>query len=51
MRTFQEIVAQVDALLPISETSSEAEDVVQALRWVLGEEPTSPSEYWQDYLK
>lgn len=50
MRTPDEVVEQVDALLAVSETSGDVNDVIMALRWVLGEEPTSPREYWADYL-
>lgn len=51
MRTTEEVVEQVDVLRRLSETSGDAYDVVMALRWVLGEESVSPTEYWEDYLR
>lgn len=50
MRTREEVAAQLEVVRLAAWTSSEAEEVREALLWVLGETDESPGDRWREYL-
>lgn len=51
MRTYDEVLAQLETLRKVARNTSDVDDTLRTLYWVLGEDVRSPSEYWEDYLR